>query len=420
MPDRVVARLRCVVAVTSVALASVALATAVRAEDTAPVVLPSLEELFARAAAQSPEIAAAKLGRDASRSGLLAAKLQRLPVPAATLEAGQGRAAANVSVFGPLYDFGQGIRGVRLARHRLEASDLRIAQAGYDVSLRVLELVQTYLVNTRRAEAQRRGIVLLNDLAGMAERRMEAGVATLSEESLVRGRIAQAQSELQASEAQATSARLQLERLVGAPVALDRLVLAEPNNLLLADLLLRANAQALPVEIAAADAKVSEADAHLAQSQGMPVFGVAAERNDYSLVGGRVEYRVVGRISIAPGAGLSSFARARAMAQAAASARLAVGTAQRNVAIGIASEYTQLTANRARLPEAQQALQSTRDVVESYRRLFVGGRRSWLDLLNSARELTFAEISVSDLETVIPIASVRLRLLAGERLWDGG
>ena len=421
MTDRPASGLRRrLLACSGFAIAGAALALPASAAEVERVAPRDIDELFTRAAAQSPELGVARLGRESSRSGLLAAKLNRLPTPNVTLEGGAGRGAANVTVFGPVYDFGQGLTGVRLARHRLAAADLRIAQAGYDVSLRVLDLVQACLVNTRRADAQRRGLALLGDLAEMAARRMEAGVATLSEESLIRGRIAQAQSELQASEAQATSARLQLEQLVGARVELGQLAIGDPDRpLLLADLLLRANERAISVEVAAADAKVSEADARLARTQGLPVFGLAAERNDFSLVGGRVEYRLVGRVILAPGAGFSSFARARAAAQSAEAARLAVSTAQRNAAMSVTAEYNQFAANRARLPEARLALVSTREVVESYRRLFVAGRRSWLDLLNSARELTIAEVNVTDLETTVPLSAVRLRLLSGERLWDG-
>lgn len=378
-----------------------------------------LPDLFAVATAQSPEARTARINRDASRSGVRAAQLQRLPVPSATLEAGQGRAAANLTVFGPLYDFGQGIGGVRAARQRLGQAELRIAQAGYELSARLLELVQAWLVNSRRITAQRHALESLDELSTMADRRMEAGVASVSETALVRSRIAQLQSELAASEAQASTALDQIAQLAGVPVDLSQLDLAATDRaVVLADLVQHANDHALAVEIARQDAKVAEADATLARAQGLPVFGIAAERNDFSLVGGKVEYRIVGRITVAPGAGFSSFARARALQQSAAAAQMSVSAAQRNAAMAVTAEYNNLLATRGRMPQAQAALAATRDVLDSYRRLFVAGKRSWLDLLNSAREVAQAEIAVADLLTVAEISAVRVRLLSGERLWE--
>lgn len=403
-----------------VAVAALAVTTAtapVAAQDT--VFVPrTIGELLALGAAQSPELRGAAIARDAAKSNVTAAKLQRLPTPNVTLEGGEGRGAANVTLFGPIYDFGQAKAGVKLARGRLDLADVKIAQAGFDISLRLVDLLQTWLVNSRRAEAQKRALDLLLDLEAMADRRMEAGFATQSETYLVQSRIAQASSEMRAAEAQALSARRQIEQVVGQPVDLGRIPIEGGKPALLADLLLRANDRALAVETAKAEAKISATDAELARAQRLPVMGVAAERNDFSLVGGRVEYRIVARVTVAPGAGFSSFARAKAASQSAAAAAFSISTAQRNAAMAVTGEYNVLSANRARLPEAVAALDATREVVASYRRLFVAGKRSWLDLLNSARELTQAEIAVSDLQSAVAIGDVRLALISGERLWE--
>lgn len=378
----------------------------------------SIGELLALGAAESPELRGASMTRDAAKSNVTASKLQRLPTPNVTLEGGEGRGAANVTLFGPIYDFGQTNAGIKLAKRRLDLADVKIAQAGYDISVRLVDLLQAWLVHSRRAEAQKRALDLLLDLEDMAERRMEAGFATQSEKYLVQSRIAQASSEMRAAEAQSLTARRQIEQIVGQPVDLGRITLATEKPALLADLLLRANDHALAVETARAEAKITATDAELARAQRMPVMGVAAERNDFSLVGGRVEYRIVARVSVAPGAGFSSFARAKAASQSAAAAEFAISTAQRNVAMAVTGEYNVLSANRSRLPEATAALEATREVVASYRRLFVAGKRSWLDLLNSARELTQAEVAVTDLESAVAIGEVRLRLISGDRLWE--
>lgn len=415
MTDPSVLRYACIAVAT---LVSTAIAWPAAAQEAA-LAPRTIGELLALGAAQSPELRGAAIARDAAKSNVTAAKLQRLPTPNVTLEGGEGRGAANVTLFGPVYDFGQAMTGVKLAKRRLDLADIKIAQAGYDISLRLIELLQTWLINSRRAEAQKRALDLLLDLEAMADRRMEAGFATQSETYLVQSRIAQASSDLRAAEAQALAARRQIEQIVGQSIDLSRIPLGTDKPAVLADLLLRANDHALAVETAKAEAKISATDAELARAQRMPIMGVAAERNDFSLVGGRVEYRIVARVTVAPGAGFSSFARAKAASQSAAAAEFAISTAQRNVAMAVTGEYNVLSANRSRLPEALAALEATREVVASYRRLFVAGKRSWLDLLNSARELTQAEMAVSDLESAVAIGDIRLSLISGDRLWEG-
>jgi outer membrane protein, adhesin transport system len=53
-------------------------------------------------------------------------------------------------------------------------------------------------------------------------------------------------------------------------------------------------------------------------------------------------------------------------------------------------------------------------VLESYERQFVGGRKSWLDVLNSLRELTQLEISLAESRAVAAAAYYRLRWRSDE------
>ena len=61
-------------------------------------------------------------------------------------------------------------------------------------------------------------------------------------------------------------------------------------------------------------------------------------------------------------------------------------------------------------------------VLASYDRLFVAGKRNWLDVLNAARELTQVETSLADVEALVVASYYRLRLHGGELPWqqEGG
>jgi adhesin transport system outer membrane protein len=49
--------------------------------------------------------------------------------------------------------------------------------------------------------------------------------------------------------------------------------------------------------------------------------------------------------------------------------------------------------------------------------LFVAGKKSWLDVMNSARELTQAEIGLSDVNALIASSQSRLRVYLADFDW---
>jgi hypothetical protein len=57
-------------------------------------------------------------------------------------------------------------------------------------------------------------------------------------------------------------------------------------------------------------------------------------------------------------------------------------------------------------------------VLASNRRLFVSGRRSWIDLLNSVRDIAVAEQAEAEVRAITVGAHYRLGLLLGIPMWS--
>ena len=60
-----------------------------------------------------------------------------------------------------------------------------------------------------------------------------------------------------------------------------------------------------------------------------------------------------------------------------------------------------------------RTLKANADVLASYERLFIAGKRGWLDVLNAARELTQAQTALADLQAQSQASSTRLRIYSG-------
>jgi len=62
----------------------------------------------------------------------------------------------------------------------------------------------------------------------------------------------------------------------------------------------------------------------------------------------------------------------------------------------------------ARLAAVQASLSSAQEVADSYDRQFLAGRKSWLDVMNAARELAQTETLIADLLSTQVVVSWRL------------
>lgn len=112
------------------------------------------------------------------------------------------------------------------------------------------------------------------------------------------------------------------------------------------------------------------------------------------------------------GAGLSSLSSVSA-ARLRREAALANVERQRYLLdTDIASDLLLQQSIARRLIALMQSKQATQNVYQSFERQFLSGSRTWLDLLNSARELTQVELQIADARASSVLVSWRLYILA--------
>ena len=87
-----------------------------------------------------------------------------------------------------------------------------------------------------------------------------------------------------------------------------------------------------------------------------------------------------------------------------------VENAQRALAEQVLADWTQRATVQARLVELEASLQASRATALAWDRQFLAGRKSWVEVMNSARELAQAETDLADLQTARVLLSWRLAL----------
>jgi adhesin transport system outer membrane protein len=114
---------------------------------------------------------------------------------------------------------------------------------------------------------------------------------------------------------------------------------------------------------------------------------------------------------------LSAVAQVDAQVAKTQSLRESAEAARRDLVERITIEYEDYLSGQSRQQSLQGVLAASRDVLASYDRLFVAGKRGWLDVVNAARELTLIEVANADLSAQQVGTRYRLRLLAGQPFW---
>jgi adhesin transport system outer membrane protein len=161
--------------------------------------------------------------------------------------------------------------------------------------------------------------------------------------------------------------------------------------------------------------RVTVAEKNVSESAVWPTVAIRAEhqQGEYSgssLAGDRVYLT----FNYQPGAGVSSYFEAKAAASKVRAAEMMVEVAKRDALDKARTELIDHKTAKARLAAQLNTSKLSQDILISSARLFVLGKRSWLDLLNFERELFSSQILESEYRAQVVGTKYRLRLLAGD------
>lgn len=389
---------------------------------------PQLEALISSALASSPLIDARRGEVNAARHEIDAARWQFAPSFTTQLQQGSGASTQYASLLRAdqrLYTGGRLTADLEGARARRDSSLLVVQETGLSVALQIVAAWQSLQVANGQLsaiEAYRRRLGDLNDTIG---RRIGSGVSPVSEQALINARLAQSQNDLSAARAASQSARATLRKLTD-------------GNLALADAhgsLLQAVPALSPLCADNADAELRLRDAS-ERNPGVRryTFDIAAARQQLESQKASLKPTVLFRVEqpvgslpdgasrstrasvvleYATDAGLSALSRTRAGDDRLSSLVSQAQALRREVDQQIRAECADQANALARAAGLAKAREYTQDVLSSYTRLFLAGKRGWLDVLNAAREDFDNESAALAASSAVRASAYRMSLLSG-------
>ena len=395
---------------------------------TLPVHAQRLEQLINSALASHPSAQGQRALVESAEAGVDSARWQFYPTPSVSIETAQASATdrlyqgdnrvSTARLQQPLWTGGRLTAGMDKAAAGLVVSQASLEEVRLQLGLRVVQAYGDWLSAYLKTLTNENSLATHLRLREQVKRRLSEGASAESDLTLAVTRLESISADVTAARAQAEVALARLGQLLGSPVdgAVLAQVVAAPREFANAG---RTSAQALlemalgihpTVAKAQAQARVQEAVVGERRADLSPELYARIERQygNYNFPNGEPQNRLFIGLASRFGAGLSTLSNIAAARTQHAAALTEIEVQSRTVSEQVLSDYALAVSTVSRLASIQASLKAAADVSTSYDRQFLAGRKSWLDVMNAARELAQTETQLADLQSTQVVVTWRL------------
>ncbi|MDO5651789.1 MAG: TolC family protein [Moraxella sp.] len=386
-----------------------------------------VNELIGQAVQTHPLIGSAIADEQAAAEGVTAAKLNLLPTPSiATTHDNNRGMVATATVRQYLWTGGQLTANINQAIYDEKAATAYIFEQQNTVAKNTIDIWQSYIYAIALQDLYLDNLARLAEFEAQMTRRVAQGVSARIELDLVKNRILQDQNSFQGAKEQQAIAEARLEQLIGQPIN-------STNAKVPMALLVRyAKEQSRPfAELAFGD--VSETNPavmrqrfqveaarheHKAQRASRYPSVYAQYSHDFYLEEGENNGQFSVGMSYSPGAGFSNLALARASEARVHSLLQTQEAARRTAMEAIQTQYQQFVSSRDQELSLTAAVAGAKIVTNSYRRQFIAGRKSWLEVLNAVRDESQYEQQLLQVQAQMVANFYKLQVDFGSMPWQ--
>jgi adhesin transport system outer membrane protein len=384
----------------------------------------TLELLIRDTLATHPSTQSQRALVKSAQAGVDTAQWQFYPTPSVTVERASASATdplyqgdaqvATLRLQQPLHTGGRLTAGLDKAQASLVVSQATLDETRLQLGLRVVQAYGDWMSAHLKTLANEKSLLTHTKLRDQVRRRLAEGVSAQSDLVLALGRLDAITAEVTAGRTQRDMALTRLSQLLGKPVTDDTLVgtLAAPHALAQGPqaLLTQALAQSPAVQKAQAQARVAQAVVGERRADLSPELYARLDRQygNFNLPQGAPQTRLFIGLSTRFGAGLSALSNVEAARIQHEAAVVDIEAQSRAVSEQVLSDHALVVSSASRLDSIRASLRSAEEVSSSYDRQFLAGRKSWLDVMNAARELAQTETQIADLLSTQVVVSWRL------------
>lgn len=398
----------------------------VQAKEPPPATSEAHRTLLADLLARHPAVLAALGQLNSAKHETDGAKYQFLPTPSFGVERNaqpkKGLTDSRTQfarLQQPLWTGGRLTAQLDRARSQEEQANFTVAEQRLSLASRWLQLWAEIQASELKLQAFKESEALHIKYVRQVNNRAQEGHAPRSDVQLSLSRLAAVQAEIEQTKAQRQQAISKLEQMYGGPIPLGAInwtaALQAPSQPGVAN---RSHGQwiAMALDIhptiqkSMATVNTIRADAEIAKSRIYPEVYVRGEVIDRDVTG-HAKLVYVG-VTSNFGAGLSSMASV-ASAQARLQAQEQdIEVKRRDITDQVSADLQTVESQTQRLTFLIQAHESAEQFMQASERQFDAGRRTWQELMNTAREKAQALVQIAEAQSIRWLAQQRLALMA--------
>jgi adhesin transport system outer membrane protein len=387
-----------------------------------------LDQLISQAIESHPSAHVQQALAQSAQAGVDSARWQFYPTPSIAIEKakvdhsdlsyqGDSR-VSTLRLQQPLWTGGRLTAGLDKAQAGLLASQASLEEVRQQLALRVVQSYGDWLAAHLKLVANEKSLATHVRLREQVKRRISEGASAESDLTLAVARLESLAADISVTRTQIDIALARLGQLLGRTVVDSELSAAfatpRPLSADLRSLLDMAIAGSPSVQKVQAQAKIQEAVVAERRSELLPEVYLRAERQygNYAFANAAPENRIFVGFNTRFGAGLSSASNVEAARLQLEAALADIAVQSRSVSEQVMADYSLASSSGSRQSAMKSSLKAAQDVSESYDRQFLAGRKSWLDVMNAARELAQTESQLADIESTQVVVTWRLAIYA--------
>lgn len=381
----------------------------------------NIDELINFTINSHPSIKASKQALIASKAGVKSAMWNYFPTP--KISAQQTKDNVNgvtISLEQPLWTGGKLSSAMDMAKANRTDSEAALEENAYNLVESLLSALRTHITAQGNLDALYEGQKQLLILEGMLSRRIAAGVSARADMDLLKARLYQMETDISLAKIKKQTSLSQIELLTGK--RFNGGLQIEASNIYFDDNLDKVLKEVLNTHptLFRYDAKIEYAKAEKKKSKSvlwpsLMLIGQKQIGSDSVYVDSPADDTAIYlSLQASPGAGLSSFSEIEASEAKVMQLTQERVSKQQELVEKTMLAYNDYISALRRVDVQSQSIGSAQKVFASYTRLFLAGKRQWLDLVNASRELTQNEIAFSDIKATLAVSSYHVALLSGK------
>lgn len=376
-------------------------------------------EHFIDATLQShPTIKASRQVIKSAEAGVEGAKWNYFPTPSVELSQASGRSGTTLRLDQPLWSGGKIDAAYDIALLQKSESEFTLQESAYTLIETLLASVQNYHQAIGSIQALEEGKEQLKTLQSMLERRIEAGVSSQADRELILSRMSGIQADLDSARTKYDMARRQIELLSGKPIE-DSLLfnkhIVEGQKKDEMNLSEEIRSTHPSLKRLAIRTQIAQSERDRAKAVVWPNVSLRAEHIKGSVYNDGSDSNSLLYLSaqMSPGAGLSALSNIQSAESKILQSQFERQSKERELLDAALRDYSTYRTANERINSMKQTIASAQNVFDSYTRLFIAGKRQWLDLVNASREVTQYKTSLAEMNASLAISAYQLALKRG-------